>query len=32
MLFVVLIAYVIIQAQEHPMYPAWNPDYVSVCE
>ncbi|XP_008330286.1 sodium-dependent neutral amino acid transporter B(0)AT3-like [Cynoglossus semilaevis] len=27
MLFVVLIAYVIIQAQEHPMYPAWNPDY-----
>ncbi|XP_029022658.1 inactive sodium-dependent neutral amino acid transporter B(0)AT3 [Betta splendens] len=27
MLLVVLIAYVVIQAQQHPSYPAWNPDY-----
>ncbi|XP_075868226.1 inactive sodium-dependent neutral amino acid transporter B(0)AT3 [Nelusetta ayraudi] len=27
MLTVVLVAYVIIQAQEHPTYPAWNPNY-----
>uniref|UniRef100_A0A7N8XNU9 Transporter n=1 Tax=Mastacembelus armatus TaxID=205130 RepID=A0A7N8XNU9_9TELE len=27
MLLVVLIAYVVIQAQEHPTYSAWNPDY-----
>ncbi|XP_041810742.1 sodium-dependent neutral amino acid transporter B(0)AT3-like [Chelmon rostratus] len=27
MLFVVLVAYVVIQAQKHPMYPSWNPDY-----
>lgn len=29
MLAVVLVAYVIIQAQKHPTYPAWNPNYVS---
>uniref|UniRef100_A0A7N6AHN7 Transporter n=1 Tax=Anabas testudineus TaxID=64144 RepID=A0A7N6AHN7_ANATE len=29
MLLVVLIAYVVIQAQQHPSYPAWNPGYVS---
>lgn len=29
MLMVVLVAYVVIQAQEHPNYPAWNPNYVS---
>lgn len=29
MLMVVLVAYVVIQAQEHPTYPAWNPNYVS---
>uniref|UniRef100_A0A4W5PX56 Transporter n=1 Tax=Hucho hucho TaxID=62062 RepID=A0A4W5PX56_9TELE len=29
MLFVVLVAYVAVQAQTHPTYPAWNPDYVS---
>ncbi|KAM9383833.1 inactive sodium-dependent neutral amino acid transporter B(0)AT3 [Pholidichthys leucotaenia] len=27
MLLVVLIAYVVVQAQTHPVYPAWNPDY-----
>ncbi|XP_026203887.1 inactive sodium-dependent neutral amino acid transporter B(0)AT3 [Anabas testudineus] len=27
MLLVVLIAYVVIQAQQHPSYPAWNPGY-----
>lgn len=30
MLAVVLVAYVIVQAQKHPTYPAWNPNYVSV--
>jgi len=29
MLLVVLVAYVVIQAQKHPTYPTWNPDYVS---
>lgn len=29
MLAVVLVAYVIIQVQKHPEYPAWNPNYVS---
>lgn len=29
MLLVVFIAYVVVQAQTHPTYPAWNPDYVS---
>lgn len=29
LLVVVLVAYVIIQAQKHPTYPAWNPNYVS---
>lgn len=29
MLTVVLVAYVVIQAQKHPTYPAWNPNYVS---
>ncbi|XP_062292300.1 sodium-dependent neutral amino acid transporter B(0)AT3-like [Scomber scombrus] len=29
MLLVVLVAYVIIQAQKHPSYPTWNPDYES---
>jgi hypothetical protein len=28
-LLVVFLAYVVIQAQQHPQYPAWNPDYVS---
>ncbi|XP_068431327.1 sodium-dependent neutral amino acid transporter B(0)AT3-like [Clinocottus analis] len=28
MLLVVLVAYVAIQAQTHPSYPAWNPAYV----
>ncbi|CAL8297702.1 unnamed protein product [Lota lota] len=27
-LLVVLLAYVVIQAQQHPQYLAWNPDYV----
>ncbi|XP_019731825.1 inactive sodium-dependent neutral amino acid transporter B(0)AT3 [Hippocampus comes] len=27
MLKIVLIAYVVLQAQKHPTYPAWNPDY-----
>ncbi|KAL0961748.1 hypothetical protein UPYG_G00331200 [Umbra pygmaea] len=27
MLFVVLVAYVVVQAQTHPTYPAWNPQY-----
>uniref|UniRef100_A0A3Q3JY70 Transporter n=1 Tax=Monopterus albus TaxID=43700 RepID=A0A3Q3JY70_MONAL len=27
MLLVVLIAYVVVQAQQHPAYPAWNPAY-----
>ncbi|XP_057684124.1 sodium-dependent neutral amino acid transporter B(0)AT3-like isoform X2 [Corythoichthys intestinalis] len=27
MLLVVLIAYVVLQAQRHPTYPAWNPAY-----
>ncbi|XP_070702048.1 sodium-dependent neutral amino acid transporter B(0)AT3-like [Pempheris klunzingeri] len=27
MLLVVLVAYVVVQAQKHPTYPAWNPDY-----
>nr|XP_043908486.1 sodium-dependent neutral amino acid transporter B(0)AT1-like [Solea senegalensis] len=27
MLLVVLIAYVVVQAQQHPTYPTWNPDY-----
>ncbi|XP_030202408.1 sodium-dependent neutral amino acid transporter B(0)AT3-like isoform X3 [Gadus morhua] len=26
-LLVVFLAYVVIQTQEHPQYPAWNPDY-----
>uniref|UniRef100_A0A8C4NJ43 Solute carrier family 6 member 18 n=1 Tax=Dicentrarchus labrax TaxID=13489 RepID=A0A8C4NJ43_DICLA len=29
MLLAVLIAYVGLQAQKHPTYPTWNPDYVS---
>nr|XP_046217314.1 inactive sodium-dependent neutral amino acid transporter B(0)AT3 [Oncorhynchus gorbuscha] len=29
MLIVVLVAYVAVQAQTHPTYPAWNPDYVN---
>lgn len=29
LLAVVLVAYVVIQAQKHPSYPAWNPNYVS---
>lgn len=29
MLLVVLVAYVAMQAQIYPTYPAWNPDYVS---
>ncbi|CAB1350475.1 unnamed protein product, partial [Coregonus sp. 'balchen'] len=29
MLVVVLVAYVAVQAQKHPTYPAWNPDYVN---
>ncbi|XP_038838606.1 sodium-dependent neutral amino acid transporter B(0)AT1-like isoform X1 [Salvelinus namaycush] len=29
MLFVVLVAYVAVQAQTHPTYAAWNPDYVN---
>ncbi|XP_055749229.1 inactive sodium-dependent neutral amino acid transporter B(0)AT3 isoform X2 [Salvelinus fontinalis] len=29
MLLVVLVAYVAVQAQTHPTYPAWNPDYVN---
>uniref|UniRef100_A0A8C9SQJ7 Transporter n=1 Tax=Scleropages formosus TaxID=113540 RepID=A0A8C9SQJ7_SCLFO len=28
MLLVVFVAYVVIQAMEHPTYPAWNPEYV----
>ncbi|KAM9414549.1 sodium-dependent neutral amino acid transporter B(0)AT3-like isoform 2-T2 [Salvelinus alpinus] len=32
MLFVVLVAYVAIQAQTHPTYAAWNPDYVNFPE
>ncbi|KAI1902531.1 hypothetical protein AGOR_G00045710 [Albula goreensis] len=28
MLLVVFLAYVTVQAQEHPTYPAWNPSYV----
>uniref|UniRef100_A0A8C4ZEP1 Transporter n=1 Tax=Gadus morhua TaxID=8049 RepID=A0A8C4ZEP1_GADMO len=28
-LLVVFLAYVVIQAQQHPQYPAWNPDYVN---
>ncbi|XP_030644355.1 inactive sodium-dependent neutral amino acid transporter B(0)AT3 [Chanos chanos] len=27
MLFVVFIAYIAVQVQEHPKYPAWNPNY-----
>uniref|UniRef100_A0A8C7Z0W7 Transporter n=1 Tax=Oryzias sinensis TaxID=183150 RepID=A0A8C7Z0W7_9TELE len=27
MLLVVLVAYVIVQAQKHPTYPTWNPSY-----
>ncbi|XP_049457984.1 sodium-dependent neutral amino acid transporter B(0)AT3-like [Epinephelus fuscoguttatus] len=27
MLLVVLVSYVVVQAQKHPTYPAWNPDY-----
>ncbi|XP_059899555.1 sodium-dependent neutral amino acid transporter B(0)AT3-like [Gadus macrocephalus] len=27
-LLAVFLAYVVIQAQQHPQYPAWNPDYV----
>ncbi|XP_077086289.1 inactive sodium-dependent neutral amino acid transporter B(0)AT3 [Siphateles boraxobius] len=27
MLLVVLVAYVVVQVQEHPTYPAWNPQY-----
>ncbi|XP_034016308.1 sodium-dependent neutral amino acid transporter B(0)AT3-like [Thalassophryne amazonica] len=27
MLFVVLVFYVVVQAQKHPTYPAWNPHY-----
>lgn len=30
MLLVVFIAYIIVQVQTTPTYPAWNPDYVSV--
>lgn len=29
LLTVVLVAYVVIQAQKHPTYPAWDPNYVS---
>lgn len=29
MLAVVLVAYVIVQAEKHPTYPAWDPSYVS---
>lgn len=29
LLLVVFVAYVIVQAQTRPTYPAWNPDYVS---
>lgn len=29
MLLVVLVAYIIVQVQKHPTYPAWNPAYVS---
>uniref|UniRef100_A0A8C2WRP7 Transporter n=1 Tax=Cyclopterus lumpus TaxID=8103 RepID=A0A8C2WRP7_CYCLU len=29
MLLVVLVAYVVIQAQKHPSYPTWNPAYVN---
>lgn len=29
MLLTVFIAYVVLQAQKHPEYPAWNPEYVS---
>lgn len=32
MLLVVLIAYVVIQAQKHPTYPTWNTLYVSLSE
>lgn len=32
MLLVVLVAYVVVQVQVHPKYPAWNPDYVRVQE
>ncbi|KAM3858646.1 inactive sodium-dependent neutral amino acid transporter B(0)AT3 [Diretmus argenteus] len=28
LLLVVLIAYVVVQAQKYPSYPAWNPDYI----
>uniref|UniRef100_A0A3B5B1T6 Transporter n=1 Tax=Stegastes partitus TaxID=144197 RepID=A0A3B5B1T6_9TELE len=27
MLLVVFVAYVVVQAQKHPSYPAWNPDF-----
>lgn len=29
MLLTVFVAYVILQAQKHPQYPTWNPEYVS---
>ncbi|XP_051526713.1 sodium-dependent neutral amino acid transporter B(0)AT3-like [Myxocyprinus asiaticus] len=27
MLIVVLVAYIVVQVQKHPTYPAWNPEY-----
>ncbi|XP_026145226.1 sodium-dependent neutral amino acid transporter B(0)AT3-like [Carassius auratus] len=27
MLLVVLVAYIVVQVQKHPTYPAWNPEY-----
>ncbi|KAM3596471.1 uncharacterized protein V6R79_015022 [Siganus canaliculatus] len=32
LLLVVFVAYVIVQAQEHPFYPAWNPEYINFPE
>ncbi|KAA0709895.1 Sodium-dependent neutral amino acid transporter B(0)AT3 [Triplophysa tibetana] len=32
LLLVVLVAYIIVQVQEHPTYPAWNPAYVNFPE
>lgn len=29
MLLTVFVAYVILQAQQHPTYPTWNPEFVS---
>ena len=30
LLLVVFLAYIVVQVQTTPTYPAWNPDYVSV--